>query len=127
MYLLLIAACMLFPVGVIMYTSVGGIKATFLMDYAHTIILYIIIVIFAMNVYGVNPLIGSIDKMFDLLQTASELQPVPDNAKGSYLTMASVDGIIFGVINIVGNFGTVFVDNAYWQRAIGKLISIMVT
>jgi hypothetical protein len=25
--------------------------------------------------------------------------------------MASVDGILFGVINIVGNFGTVFVDN----------------
>jgi hypothetical protein len=37
---------------------------------------------------------------------------------GSYLTMASPDGILFGVINIVGNFGTVFVDNAYWQRAI---------
>eukprot|EP00596_Hydrurales_sp_CCMP1899_P008509 CAMPEP_0119039728 /NCGR_PEP_ID=MMETSP1177-20130426/9353_1 /TAXON_ID=2985 /ORGANISM="Ochromonas sp, Strain CCMP1899" /LENGTH=674 /DNA_ID=CAMNT_0007003951 /DNA_START=469 /DNA_END=2493 /DNA_ORIENTATION=- len=112
------AACMLFPVGVIMYTSVGGIKATFLMDYTHTIILYIIIVVFAMNVYGVNPLIGSIDKMYELLQTASVLQPVPLNAGGSYLTMASVDGILFGVINIVGNFGTVFVDNAYWQRAI---------
>jgi Na+/proline symporter len=92
---------MLFPVGVIMYTSVGGIKATFLMDYTHTIILYIIIVIFAMNVYGVNPLIGSIDKMYELLQTASELQPVPDNAGGSYLTMASIDGILFGVINNV--------------------------
>jgi Na+/proline symporter len=27
-------------------------------------------------------------------------------------------GLIFGIINIVGNFGTVFVDQAYWQRAI---------
>jgi hypothetical protein len=34
--------------------------------------------------------------------------------------MSSIGGILFGVINIVGNFGTVFVDNAYWQRAIGK-------
>ena len=25
---------------------------------------------------------------------------------------------MFGIINIVGNFGTVFVDQAYWQRAI---------
>jgi Na+/proline symporter len=106
-----VAACMLLPVGVIMYTSVGGIKATFLMDYTHTIILYVIIIIFAMNVYAVNPLIGSIDKMYDLLQTASKIEPVAANAGGSYLTMASPDGVLFGVINIVGNFGTVFVDN----------------
>jgi Na+/proline symporter len=32
--------------------------------------------------------------------------------------MDSLQGLIFGIINIVGNFGTVFVDNAYWQRAI---------
>ena len=40
------------------------------------------------------------------------------NAAGAYLTMASLGGLIFGIINIVGNFGTVFVDQAYWQRAI---------
>lgn len=27
-------------------------------------------------------------------------------------------GLIFGIINLVGNFGTVFVDQAYWQSAI---------
>jgi Na+/proline symporter len=43
---------------------------------------------------------------------------VDGNAAGSYLTMASLGGLIFGIINIVGNFGTVFVDQAYWQRAI---------
>jgi Na+/proline symporter len=32
--------------------------------------------------------------------------------------MASAGGLMFGIINIVGNFGTVFVDQAYWQRAI---------
>ena len=26
--------------------------------------------------------------------------------------------MIFGIINIVGNFGTVFVDQSYWQSAI---------
>lgn len=25
---------------------------------------------------------------------------------------------MFGIINLVGNFGTVFVDQAYWQSAI---------
>ena len=37
------------------------------------------------------------------------------NRGGSYLTMLSVSGLEFGVINIVGNFGTVFCDQSYWQ------------
>ena len=40
------------------------------------------------------------------------------NRGGSYLTMISQDGLMFGIINTVGNFGTVFVDQAYWQSAI---------
>merc|ERR1719498_1912636 len=44
--------------------------------------------------------------------------PVKDNQEGSYLTMLSLGGLKFGIINIVGNFGTVFVDQSYWQSAI---------
>merc|ERR1719482_277633 len=40
------------------------------------------------------------------------------NRQGSYLTMMSPDGLSFGIINIIGNFGTVFVDQSYWQSAI---------
>ena len=36
--------------------------------------------------------------------------PVVGNKGGSYLTMFSKGGFIFGIINIIGNFGTVFVD-----------------
>merc|ERR1711939_870093 len=36
----------------------------------------------------------------------------------AYLTMLSGGGLKFGIINIVGNFGTVFVDQSYWQSAI---------
>jgi len=43
---------------------------------------------------------------------------VVDNKGGSYLTMMSGGGLKFGIINIVGNFGTVFVDQSYWQSAI---------
>jgi Na+/proline symporter len=32
--------------------------------------------------------------------------------------MASSGGLMFGIINIIGNFGTVFVDQSYWQSAI---------
>ena len=34
--------------------------------------------------------------------------------------MRSKNGLIFGVINIIGNFATVFQDQAYWQRAIAS-------
>jgi len=34
------------------------------------------------------------------------------------LTMISSGGLMFGVCNIIGNFGTVFVDQSYWQSAI---------
>ena len=56
--------------------------------------------------------------MFDKLSSATALHPVVGSLGGAYLTMASVGGVIFGIIHIVGNFGTVFVDQAYWQRAI---------
>ncbi|RUP47702.1 Sodium:solute symporter family-domain-containing protein [Jimgerdemannia flammicorona] len=113
-----IAACFLLPLGVIVYTLFGGLKATFLTDYVHTTVIFIIILSFVFTVYGSSNAIGSPMKMYDLLVTASKAHPVPDNAEGSYLTMDSLQGLIFGIINIVGNFGTVFVDNAYWQRAI---------
>jgi len=42
---------------------------------------------------------------------AAKAHPVEGNTDGSYLTMHSKEGAIFFVINIVGNFGTVFLDN----------------
>merc|ERR1719183_1025427 len=38
--------------------------------------------------------------------------------KTSFLTMSSWSGLMFGITNIVGNFGTVFVDQSYWQSAV---------
>lgn len=32
--------------------------------------------------------------------------------------MKSKEGGIFFVINLVGNFGTVYLDNGYWNKAI---------
>ncbi|KAI9263268.1 Sodium:solute symporter family-domain-containing protein [Phascolomyces articulosus] len=113
-----IAACFLLPLGVIVYTLFGGIKATFLSDYTHTAVILIIILYLVFTVYTSSPHIGSIERMYDLLQMASAENPIADNAQGSLLTMSSLQALIFGIVNIVGNFGTVFVDNAYWQRAV---------
>ncbi|KAI4169047.1 MAG: hypothetical protein LQ343_005980 [Gyalolechia ehrenbergii] len=86
------AACFLLPVGVVLYTVFGGIKATFfdrLRSY-----------------------------FYDLLVQAAQNHPVDGNEGSSYLTMRSKEGAIFFVINIVGNFGTVFMDNGYYNKAI---------
>ncbi|KAH8110219.1 urea transporter [Phellopilus nigrolimitatus] len=115
-----IAACFLIPLGVAIYVVAGGMRATLLCDYTHTTVLFAIILTFVFTVYTTSPKIGSISKMHELLASASEARPVSGNANGSYLTMRSKNGLIFGVINVIGNFATVFNDQAYWQRAIAS-------
>ena len=78
----------------------------------------IIIFVFAFTAYATNNVLGSPGRVYDLLVKAAEAHPVEGNAGGSYLTMRSREGAIFFVINIVGNFGTVFLDNGYWNKAI---------
>mmetsp|Transcript_13022 Transcript_13022/g.45173 ORF Transcript_13022/g.45173 Transcript_13022/m.45173 type:complete len:771 (+) Transcript_13022:55-2367(+) len=132
----------LIPVFVIPYTMAGGLKATFLASYLHTAIIFVVLCIFVFTVYASDETLGSADNVYKHLQAvaASERScftaaapgpngeivfhdgqncgPVTDNRGGSYLTMLSQGGLIFGIINVVGNFGTVFVDQSYWQSAI---------
>ena len=84
--------------------------------------LLIIIFIFAFTAYTTNVNLGSPGKVYDLLVEAAKRHPVEGNASGSYLTMRSKEGAIFFVINIVGNFGTVFCDNGEFcqQRSLPK-------
>lgn len=115
-----IAACFLIPIGVAIYVVVGGMRATLLCDYTHTSVLFAIIFVFVFTVYATSDKIGSISKMHELLTAAAADSPVHGNAHGSYITMRSKNGLIFGVINVIGNFATVFQDQAYWQRAIAS-------
>ncbi|CAF2519700.1 unnamed protein product [Rotaria sp. Silwood2] len=70
------AACFLLPLGTIIYTMFGGIKATFLTDYAHTVAVLIIILYFAFTTYAASPLLGSPSAVYDLLVNASHVHPV---------------------------------------------------
>jgi SSS family transporter len=135
-------ASFLIPWGVILYTAAGGLKATFIASYIHTAIIFAVLITMITMVYIKK---YSSDEIYDFLDatvshTEEECQmiystdgtvattfyedttyacgPVPNNNSGSYLTMLSADGLMFGIINIVGNFGTVFVDQSYWQSAI---------
>jgi len=134
-------ASFLIPWGVILYTASGGLQATFLASYIHTVIIFAVLITMIFLVYIK---VYSSDQIYDLLDnTVSYTEdqcaqifsnqtsgvsfyergtyacgPVEGNHDGSYLTMLSGGGLMFGIINIVGNFGTVFVDQSYWQSAI---------
>ncbi|KAJ6144259.1 hypothetical protein N7470_008154 [Penicillium chermesinum] len=112
------AACFLLPIGVVLYTLFGGIKATFITDYLHTVVILVVIFLFAFSAYATNAQLGSPGRVYDALVAASQRHPVEGNAQGSYLTMRSKEGGIFWVINLIGNFGTVFLDNGYYNKAI---------
>ncbi|CAM6043829.1 unnamed protein product [Sphagnum compactum] len=129
----LYAASFLIPLGVIVYTLAGGLKATFLASYIHSAVVHVVLVIFVYLVYVASPKLGSPKDVYQKLSAVASgsrvctepinhhgqaCGPVSGNNGGSYLTMLSSGGLVFGIINIVGNFGTVFVDNGYWMSAI---------
>ena len=113
-----LVAAFLIPIGVIIYTFFGGLKATFFADYLNSTFLFVVILIFVTVIYFNNSEIGGTSGLFSKLVALASINPVQGNAGGSYLTMASTGALVFGIINIVGNFGTVFIDQAFWQRAI---------
>ena len=72
------------------------------------------------SAYATNSQIGSPSAMYQLLKTAALKRPVSGNQGGSYVTMKSNFALIFGVIQLCSGSGTVFLDQAYWQRAIAS-------
>lgn len=112
-------ASFLIPLGVILYTLAGGLKATFIASYFNTSVILVSLCIFIFQVYVTGEDLGSIKIVHERLEAVAEAGlGVKDNLGGSYLTILSRNGFFFGLTNIVGNFGTVFVDQAYWQSAI---------
>ncbi|EON98385.1 putative urea active transporter protein [Phaeoacremonium minimum UCRPA7] len=68
-------------------------------------------------VYTTSDVIGSSDRMWDLLKEASVLHPVDGNAGGEYLTMRSQDGAYIGLVLIGAGFAA-SVDSQLFQKAI---------
>ncbi|PTB46065.1 hypothetical protein M441DRAFT_126882 [Trichoderma asperellum CBS 433.97] len=112
----IMASTFLLPVGVVLYTLVGGIKATFLTDYIHTFV----IAIFCSYLTTKTLLhhdVGSIDGLYDLVAKAQPSHEVDGNYQGSLLTMSSQQGIFFAIILLVSNFGAVIMDTSYFIKA----------
>ncbi|KAK6887570.1 Urea active transporter [Candida tropicalis] len=112
-----VAACLLIPLGVVVYTLFGGLKATILTDYAHNVVMIVVIMIFGFVTWATSSKLGSPGAVWDLVTAYAETNPREGNSQGSYLTLRSRSGGMFFVINIIGNFGTVFLDNGYFNKA----------
>ncbi|KAK8008171.1 hypothetical protein PG991_010722 [Apiospora marii] len=119
----------LIPLVVAAYVIAGGLRSTFIADYAHTVILFAAIFVFCFEMYVpslssagsiAGRLSGGIDGFYRALQEAGETNPVPGNHGGSYLTFKSNDGLVFAVDLLVAGFANVWLDQAYWQRAIAS-------
>ena len=106
------------------YTLIGGLGATFYVSYFNTALIFVLILLLVIEVFynpSENPdnPFGSSQEIYEFI---SCWKSPPDNSggnkAGSYLTFFSPGGLIFGIVNIVGNFGTVFCDQAYWQSSV---------
>ncbi|KAL3465685.1 putative sodium/proline symporter [Aspergillus heterothallicus] len=111
------AICYLLPIGVVIYTLMGGIKATFITDWIHTVIIYIIMLIALFVLYTTSDIAGSPTKVWELLREAAALHPVEGNAGGQYLTMRSQEGGYVGLVFIGAGFAAC-VDSQLFQKAI---------
>ncbi|CAI7583571.1 unnamed protein product [Penicillium manginii] len=61
--------------------------------------------------------VGSIEKLFDLVQAAAQRHPVSGNYEGTYLTMTSKSAILFAILHTCSNFGLVIMDTSYFIKA----------
>ncbi|KAK6462902.1 Sodium:solute symporter family-domain-containing protein [Scheffersomyces coipomensis] len=111
------AAICLFPIGVIIYTLAGGIKATFLTDWTHTVIIFAVLLMFMFNTYATNEHIGSPEVLWELLTETAQRRPIEGNADGSLMTLSSVQGGLFGLV-LFGAGWAASVDSQLFQKAI---------
>jgi Na+/proline symporter len=71
---------------VVVYTAVGGLKATFLTDFLHTTIALILLIYFSLAVLT-NEHIGGLSGLYEKVKATDDY--IPGNYKGSLLTMKS--------------------------------------
>ncbi|KAK7224957.1 hypothetical protein V2G26_012960 [Clonostachys chloroleuca] len=112
----IMSSTFLVPVGVVLYTLFGGIKATFLTDYIHTTIIVILCLYLTIKTFQ-HESVGSIGGLYDLVVAAQDEHKIAGNYQESILTMTSKEGINFAIILLVSNFGCVIMDTGYFIKA----------
>ncbi|XXG96772.1 hypothetical protein Hte_003063 [Hypoxylon texense] len=120
-----VAATVLIPLGVVLYTAVGGLKATFLTDYLHTTVALVLIIYFTLSILT-HEAVGGLGGLYDKVMATAAENYIPGNFEGSLLTMKSKDAIIWGLILKFGNLALVVMDTAFWQKSFASEVSATV-
>lgn len=110
---------------VVIYTAVGGLKATFLTDFLHTLVALILIIYFTLSILT-NDAIGGLYGLYDKVVATASANLIPGNYKGSLLTMKSQDAIIWGLDLKFGNLALVVMDTAFWQKSFATEVNATV-
>jgi Na+/proline symporter len=140
-------ASFLIPWGIILHTAVGGLKAICMASYLHTMTIIFAVVACMITIMHIKVYSSDMMYQY-LNQTVSYTEEqctnifskdgagknsfnrnadgkkmmvcglVEGNIQKSYLSMISSGGLMFGIINIIGNFGMVFEDQSYWQATV---------
>lgn len=113
-----VAASFLLPLGVVVYTALGGLKATFVSDWIHTVIIYVILLTTCYTVYCSSSLIGSPGKMYDLLKEVDEV--FPSETGQSFLSFKDQSMMLLSWSVMIGGLSFVFGDPGYSQRVIAS-------
>ncbi|KAL1604818.1 hypothetical protein SLS60_004358 [Paraconiothyrium brasiliense] len=129
------AATVLIPLGdiqhayqnlpVVLYTAVGGLKATFLTDYLHTAIALLLIIYFTLEVLT-NDAVGGLGGLYDKVMANAANNIVAGNFEGSVLTFKSKQAIIWALILKFGNLALVVMDTAFWQKSFATEVNATV-
>lgn len=111
----IVASMMLIPFGVLLYTAFGGLKATFLTDFVHTLILLIVLCYINTAVLTLEK-IGGLDGLYNKLVDHDSDRYIEGNFAGSFITGKLKGLVIFGLILTAGNFGLCIMDSLFWQK-----------
>ncbi|KAL3315476.1 hypothetical protein Ciccas_005893 [Cichlidogyrus casuarinus] len=100
--------------------ATGNLACTYYISYFTSSALLVCIIAFTIRFFNIHhqeehdPY-----KSFDAIYDMIFCRPTdPSNFNSSYFTILSTRGLMFGVVNIIGNFGTVFVDQSYWAASV---------
>ena len=101
--------------AVVLYTAVGGIKATFLTDFLHTTIAIVLIIFFTLSVLT-NEHVGGLHGLYDKISASATQHYVVGNYAGSLMTFKSKGAIMFGLILKFGNLALVVMVRVFSTR-----------
>ncbi len=101
-------AVVVIPLAFAFYSALGGLRGSIVVEYVQMMVLLLIALVLTIWFWTSYGDLGVFERLRAQAPREGE----------NYLTLASLSALLFGIVNTIGNLGTVFMDQTYWQRAI---------